>query len=55
MKDCVRYCIPTVTNVGTMNTNWSSHGKPKDYKFSGFFPHVKPQIKDDSLVKTKDS
>jgi len=52
MKDCVRYCIPTVTNVGTMNTKWSSHGKPKDYKFSGFFPCMKLRFKILSKLRT---
>ena len=27
------------------NTKWNSHGKPKDYKFSGFFPRAKLRLK----------
>ena len=45
MKGSVRYCIPTVTNVGTMNTKWNSHGKQKDYKFKNFSHARKLKLK----------
>ena len=45
MKGCVRYCIPTVTNVGTMNTKWNLHRKQKDYKFENFSHARKLKLK----------